>query len=755
MRALAATLAASLAFALACGPATTREGETTPTLPGDDPVARGGKGKPEKPKPAEKPAAADPWAGKKDLIQPPAAAPAAELALPQVERYVLPNGLVVLLVPSHDLPVVSLHLAVRAGASQETREKRGLADFVAAMLTKGTKKRSVDQLSATIDQVGGALGAGADFEATHVSCQVTAKNLATCLDLLPEVVISPSFDAKQVDEVRKQLEAAVKQRRTDPEALGEEHFENFLWGDDHVRGWPVTIETVDEIQQKDLVDWQAAYFKPNNAVLAIAGDFDPARLKPQLAAAFGGWKKGEVPEAKKFPEPKLDGVRVRLVDKPDQPQAHVIVGELGVAHGDGDWLATALMNYTLGGAGYSSRLAVALRARGIAASDARSQFDRYLSRGVFMAHAVTRSKGAVGLIKAIIAELGKMRDAGPTASELASAKGAVAGGYALGMESSQDVATAVLSAELHGLGLDYVRKLPVLASSVTLEAARAAAKAHLDPDNLVIVVVGPADEIAPLLDKAGLSYEKVSWLQPVSKHDRDRKAAAENGPPDPKKAAEGQKLLDQAVTARGGEKKLGAIKTLVQKGKLVISAPNGQTVGGDYARWFQAPNRWRTDMTVSGKGTITFVVDGATAWVRFNGQIQDIPAEALETLESVTYADPDVILLHAEEKGAIVVKDEPQKIDGKSYDAIRVRSPDGKHEAAMLLDPKTHLPYGVCFLVETETLCEEYGDYRAVGGLQVPYSIKSVSLILQGLPYEVKMDSVEINGKVPDDTFKK
>ncbi len=752
-RALASVLA--LALAASCGPSKLGDGETTPTLPGSDPVGTA-RPAPVKPNPSKSKAEPDPWAGKKDLIQPPAARPAGKVALPPIERFELANGLKVIVVVNHQLPVVSFHLAVNAGQQEEPHDKRGLADFAAAMLTKGTKTRNADQIAQTIDQIGGALAAGVDFEATHVSCDSMVKDAATCLELLPDIVTNPTFSEKEMDEIRKQITSAVKQRRDDPASLAEDHFDNLLWGDDHVRGWPVTLDSVSSIGRQDLIDWHGARFKPSNSVLVIAGDIDAKEARGQVQKAFGNWKKGAAPEAKKFAEPQLKGKKVRLVDKPDQTQALIRVGHLGVAHGEPDYLATVLMNYTLGGGQLDSRLMKAVHVGG-RTYQASSQFERQRARGVFQAQTVVRSDDTAAALTQLLGEMARMQKDGPTDAELAAAKANLGGNYPLGFESSSAIATAVLAAELHGLGEDYVRDFPVRVAAVPIADVRAAARKHLDAENVVVVIVGKADEIAPQLKKAGIAFEQLDWLAPVSRRDRDAAIAARNAPPDPKKAAEGKKLIDAAIAARGGEKKLTGLKELSASGKIMIRGQGGKSMDGEFARMFKAgataaETQQRTDITLPGRGTVKLVVSAKSAWVEFQGKVQDIPQDSLAAINVLLFVDPERVLLHALDKTFVVQAQGKQNVEGIDYDAVLVRSADAAYEVTLLLDIKTHLVYRVLYSVQGETLFDEYGDYKPVNGVQVAHKVKTVNLLLQ-VPVEIQYDKVQVNAGLPSGAF--
>jgi zinc protease len=746
-----------LLLVAACGPSSMKGGEVAPTLPGDDPV-KAGQAAPVKKAGQKGKVEPDPWAGKKDLIQAPPAKPAGKVALPAVERFELANGLKVLVVPNHKLPVVSFRLAVLAGQEEEPHDKRGLADFVAAMLTKGTKSKNAEQLAQTIDQVGGAVQAGVDLEATHLSCDVMVKDAATCLTILPDLVTNATFPAQEMDEIRKQIVGAVKQRRDDPGALAEDHFDNLLWGDDHVRGWPVTLETIAAIGRQDLVDWHTSRFKPGNAILVVAGDIDAKDARAQLQKAFAGWKKAAAPEPKKFPEPKLEARRVRLVDKPDLPQALIRVGSLGISHADPDYLATMLANYTLGGGQASSRLMKNLHGAGGKVYQGSSQFERLRQRGSFQAQTVVALDDAVSGLNQLIGEIVKMAKDGPSEAELSEAKANLSGNYALGFESVSATAAAIMAAELHGLGESFVREFPARLAAVPLADVRAAAKKHLDAGKLVVVMVGKAAEIAPQLKKAGIAFEQVDALAPVSKRDREAAVAARNAPPDPKKAAEGKKLIDQAIAARGGEKKLTGLKELRASGKLTIHGQGGKSIDGEVVRYLKSAAgtgvQQRSDITLPGKGTIKLVVSPNAAWVEFQNKVQDVPKDSLAAINLLLFVDPERVLLHGLDKSFLVQAEGKQKVDNTDYDGVRVRSPDGAYEVLLLLDVKTHLVYRVVYSVEGNLIFDEYADYKPVNGVQIAHKVKTVNLLLQA-PVDIEYQKIEVNAGLPAGTFDK
>jgi predicted Zn-dependent peptidase len=691
----------------------------------------------------------DPWAGRTDLIaSPPAAAPA-PIVLPAATRFTLPNGLKVIVVPIHDLPVVSLRLIVGAGAIDEPRDKRGLAGFVAAMLNKGAGKRNAVQIAEQVAAVGGVLDVTSDLENTYLSCQALAKDAATCVDLVGDVVVAPTFPAAEFGPVADNVAASVRYVHDNPPALAAAHAENTYFGEDHPRGWPVTEETIKAIARKDVLAWHKARFVPANAELAIAGDVDPAAVRAAIAKAFGRWAGAKPPARKPFADPTHKGITVRIVDRPDATQSHIMILGDGVAHKDADFIPAILVNDALGGPGLSSRLNRTLRTDGGLTYGANSSFESWKARGLLQVAMATRNLETGAALKAILEGMKKLREEGPTAEELAQAKSRIAGHYPMTFQSVTDLATAFLVADAHELGEEWVRSFPVAVGAVTMEQARAAAKAHIDPENAVVIVVGKGDDIAPQVTQLGLTAERVGWLDPVSKRDRDRikKVAL-----DPQKTAEGKKLLDAALAAKGGAARLRGLKDMVAVGTVRMTV-NKQVADGKWRRVFIPPTRMRVDFELPG-GSVTLVSTEKGAWQRINKQVQDLDRALADQAQAQIWREVDTILLRHLEPGTIVQSAGKVSVPGetKAFDAVVIRRADGTNETRILLDPETRLIFALLYAVGGTPALERYSDYRDVSGLQIPFrqQASGANQIL-----DVIIADVKVNGGVPADMFVK
>jgi zinc protease len=748
----ASLIAILLGLASACGStrgATDISG-VVPTLPGegsanttdpDDPVRA--------PKPAEARPEPDPWAGRTDLLTPPAPQPPRPVTLPPIERFTLPNGLPVIVIAKRDVPVVDVQLMVRAGVTDVAPDKMGVAQFVSAMLPKGTRTRDARTIAQTIDTVGGALTVNPSFEATLLSCQALAQHQSTCLTLIADIVSQPTFPQDEMDRVRRELQASVRQRFDDAGGLASAHFQNLLWGDEHVRGRPMSLRTLEAIERKDLVDWHRAWFVPQNATLVLAGDVDARALRLKLGQAFRTWPRAlKTPQHRAYPEPKLEASRIRLVDKPGQTQTHIRIGHLGITHRDPDFFDTVVVNDVLGG-GFASRLMRVVRVEQGKSYGASSQFDRHRTRGSFVVSTFTRNPEAIATAELVLRELARLKQSGPTEPEVAAAITHLAGQYAINFQSAADIAGAILAAELHGFGADYVRNYPMSLAGVNAPSATKAAAAHLQPETVAMVLVGDAKALEPQLQRRGWTYEKVGALDPIAAVER---APARAEPASPEVAAAGKALLDKALAAKGGATKLRAIRTMEIKAKGTIRS-NGQEIQAGLTRRYLAPDKLRLDLDLripGGSAQVTTVLNGKKAWSKQPNGVVELPPEGIVELEKQVWRDQEFVLLRGLDAGTRVEAPGRQARDGVNYDVLRLTRADGL-AVDLFLDPATSLVRIISYEEAPGVItAERLDDYKTVDGVQVAHRRQTKNAEAD---LDVRIDTVTINGTITGDVF--
>ena len=733
----------------ACGPKPAPP--PIPMLPGD------GDAHVVKPPPVKPPAPADPWTGRGDLIVPPAPPPAAAIELPKIEEFKLSNGLAVYAVKLDHLPVVAMQLAVRAGRMHEPRSRLGVSELTADMLVKGTTRHDAAALSKTIDFVGGTIAADSTFEATLVSCSVLARNASTCFELVPEMITQPAFPDTELARTREALVASTRHRLDDAAALASAHAQNLLWGQDHVRGWINSEASVAAIKRDDIVAWHRAWFVPGNAMLIVTGDIDPKKLKGDLERTFGPWRPGPVPPTPTYQEPGLSGSRIRLVDKPGQSQVQIRIAQFGIKHDDARFFDTLVWNYVLGSGASGSRLMKALHGEGGIAYAAASSFDRNLDRGSFVASTVTRSRDAVPMTKRMLAEIAQMAKAGPTKEEVSAAITSIVGGYGLRLQSAADVGAALVGAELHGYGREYLTNFPLAVGRVGVGDAKAAAAQILDPKAYVVVLVGDAKDLEPQLKKEGWRYEKVAYTDPITVPIREPE-----GPVDPKAATVARKVIDDALAAKGGKARLANLKAfkLTATGTTTIQGQSGPV---EISRVLVLPDQMRIDATIKpprtpGEIVISVGMSGQTAWQRGpdpkgNGYVvADITGGDLAAAAFERWREPELILLKAADPAARVAPGPDETIDGKAYAVVRLRAPFGDLDVSLYIDKKTKLVGRMSYTDGGNVENDDFADYRDVGGLKIAYK-RTTTSVERSTALEVK--TVEIDPKVDPSIFAK
>ncbi|MFH0903077.1 MAG: insulinase family protein, partial [Pseudomonadota bacterium] len=699
----------------------------------------------------------DPWAGRSDLIEQPAPIEATETKLPPLVRFTLENGLRVLVIENHDLPLVNVHLEIEAGELDEPREKRSIASYAAAMLTMGTRSRSADEIATAMDTIGGSLGADANWETTRVFCKSLSKDQNTCIDLLADVVSRPSFPEEKLGEVKGQLLASLRQTVDDAASLVGEHFENLLWGEDHVRGWPVTTETIQAVSREDLVSWHAEKYHPASALLVIAGDVSPKRLEQRLASVFSVWKRtpaqAAAPSARKeYAEPRLSGLRVRLVDKPGQNQAQIAVGHLGIRAVDKDYLATRLVNHVLGGGSFASRLMSAIRIKSGNTYAISSTFQRSRARGSFRVRTFTRNAEVATTLRLILEQIAKMHDEGPTAEEISDSKSYVAGSQMLTVQSLATVTGMLASAERYGLGDSFVREFATRVAKIPLEEVRTASRQRLDPANVCVAIVADAGEVAPLLRAAGVPFEQVGYLEPISVRDRQaQQRQRESAAADSKLSEEGRRALDAALEAKGGAERLRALRDLTTKGKVVVGA-GSRSIEGNLTRYLASGNRLRVDFELP-PGSLTVVVSPEAVWQSAAGRIVDVPEPVASEERNRLWHDHDLVLLRHLDPGTVVQANGRQVVGGKEYDAVVLAQEGGRGRTRALFDPATHLLFRLEYEDGAGELSyEEYLDYRAVDGIMFPF-VQHVSQ--KGQLVKILVTEMAVDRGVPAELFAK
>jgi len=411
------------------------------------------------------------------------------------KRSVLGNGLVLLTSEQRTLPIVSIQLLIDAGARHESAEYAGLAQLTSKLLTDGTAKRNALQISETLDFVGASLDTGCGDDLATISMTILKKDLSVGLQLLGEILTSASFPLTEIDRQKQAIVASIRAKEEDPGTVASEAFAAALLpGSAYGRAVEGTEASVKRLDRKRVQEFFQRYYRPNRTIISVVGDVSEQEIGTALNQVFKNWSKGET-----IPPPVSpvinDSPRTLRVNK-DLTQANIILGQSGVRRGDPDYYAIQVMNYILGGGGFSSRAMDSIRnERGLAYS-VYSYFAAEKSYGTFQFVMQTKSESSAEAISLARAEIQRIRDEPVSEAELNDAKDYLIGSFPLRFDTNGKVAGFLGQVEFYELGLDYADHYGDFIRKVTRADVQRVARQHLHPENLITVIVGNQQNIS-------------------------------------------------------------------------------------------------------------------------------------------------------------------------------------------------------------------------------------------------------------------
>lgn len=686
------------------------------------------------------------------------------IQLPPIKTITIENGLKVIVIEQPTLPIIQFSLRVRVGAIHEPTDRTGLATFTASMLRQGTTTRTADEISEAIDFVGGSLGASADVERTDVTARVLKKDLQVGLDLLADVVQNPSFPEKEMGIIRNQLIADVRSTQDDPESLAAAHLDFALFGTIHPLGRAMSEQSLNAITRDDLVTFHGMYYRPNNSVLAVAGDVKADEIIQLVKKAFGNWQRADIPPAP-LPEPvKLQGYKVRFVHKPGQTQTHIEIGHFGLAVTDPDYIPTILANYVLGGGVFSSRLLQIIRSKAGKTYSIFSYFPSYSFPGYFRISTFTRNEQAFETLQLIVDEFKKFKEGGITQEELQAAQDNIAGSYILRLETLSGLATTVLNNDFYGFGMDRSRNWRKLIRSVTLEQANQAIKDRFDPENLAIVLLSDIKTLEGRTELIpGISLESVNvvdWLEPVTARAKPyaeflAALSAPKGPTELVWAAQitpdAKALLERAFAAQGGFEKLAQLRDTYVKAQGSFFR-EGREFKVDIEVWIKLPNKLRQTIKFTG-GQNTIIYNGTQGWVQVGAQVRDLPAQSLTEISESIEFDSLLFLWNIARAGYTFEIVGTAQVDGQETQILRMTNSRGK-SADFYFDLKRFVPLKIVTqTAEGKSKEQLLSDYRQVEGFWVPFALKTLED--KELTDSFEVVEFTVNTGVGDEQFEK
>jgi zinc protease len=306
------------------------------------------------------------------------------------EETTLSNGLPLLMMKDESLPYFSVVLMIKSGSASDPSGQKGVSRMVAKMLERGTSKRSAEEIAESFDQIGASFGTSVDNDFTTLSASGLSFHREQILENFAEVVTQPAFSMNEIRKMKSLTVAKLQQAVDEPSSFISLAFSDYLYGD-HPYGSPTTgsMNDIKKMKKRHIISHYLSHYRPNNAHLAVVGNFDPAVVKKSLDLKFKGWDKREVPEINVPAFPEVKGLSIRLIDKGDLKQSQIRFGGVGISRKHPDFLKLRVANTILGGA-FKSRLVDKIRAEKGLTYSIYSQFDARKQKGPFLVSTFTR-----------------------------------------------------------------------------------------------------------------------------------------------------------------------------------------------------------------------------------------------------------------------------------------------------------------------------------------------------------------------------
>jgi len=414
-------------------------------------------------------------------------------AMPPVQRMVLPNHLVLLVCEEHSLPFVTFQLLIDSGSSQDPSGQEGLANLTARGLLLGTLNRSANTINEEVDFMGASLNASVGKDVATLSLRILKKDLDKGFDLFMEALRRPAFPE---EEIRREIEktlAAIQSREDEPGEVAQREFQKSLFLKSPY-GHPIegTKESVPRLRREAVLQFYQAYYHPNNCILAVVGDITVEEIKEKIIPHLIQWPMAKIPKlpftgayAKERKTIKIDrGIT----------QANIVLGHAGISRDNPDFYPFTVMNYILGGGGFTSRLVEEIRIKRGLAYSVTSYFDAGKYPGSFQIVLQTKNSSARQAISIALQQMERIRKESVSEKELEGAKKYLVGSFPMRLDTQGKLASFMTSVEYHGLGFDYASRYPSLIQSVTKGDVLRVAQKYLFPEKSIVAVVGNLKE---------------------------------------------------------------------------------------------------------------------------------------------------------------------------------------------------------------------------------------------------------------------
>jgi zinc protease len=415
------------------------------------------------------------------------------IALKGARKVTLDNGLTLLLLENHRLPIVVARAYVRGVRLHERPDQAGITSLVGRMLDEGTDKHTGPQIAEMIENVGGILS----LSSSGGSVEVLTPDRSLGLGLLFECLSRAKFPEKDFAREKQRQLSQIQDMEQRPDSKASMVFDELVYGK-HPFGRPSIgrTKTVAALTPADCAAFYHQVFVPNNTIVAIVGDFKSDEVVAEVKRFTADWKKAEVPAAAVPPVEKPQTFTQRILTMPGAVQLHFYMGHPGIRRDNPDYYKLLVMDYVLGtGPGFTDRLSARIRDREGLAYTVNANISSSASEepGVFTCYVGTDPKNFARVKAIFLEELSRIRSEPPKPVEVEDAKKYLLGSLPFQFTTNNRIAGELIFVERFHLGFDYFSKYRQAIAAVTPADVQAVAQKYLDPQRMILVAAGPVD----------------------------------------------------------------------------------------------------------------------------------------------------------------------------------------------------------------------------------------------------------------------
>ncbi|HEY2844258.1 MAG TPA: pitrilysin family protein [Bryobacteraceae bacterium] len=666
--------------------------------------------------------------------------PLPQVKIPEPAEFTLANGMRVLLLEDHELPLIRGLALIHSGNVFDPSDKRGLSQVMSDVLRSGgTKSKTGDQIDEELEDIAGSVEAGMDETSASMTFSGLKETSDQVLAVFKDVLTSPEFRQDKLDLTLTQYRTAIARRNDDAGDIPGRELARVLYGPETPYGWQPEYADLARIHREDLIAFYQRFYFPKNITLAIYGDFATADMRAKLEKLFADWK------VEQPPAPPLPAVTAKpapgiyFAPKDDVTQTFFSIGHLGGTLRDPDYAALEVATNILG-EGFSSRLISQIRTKlGYAYSIGATWAADYDHAGMFRIGGSTKSMTTVETVQAIRQELDKLRTTEVSEKELDDAKQAVLNSFVFFFDSPAKTLNRVMRYEFFGYPKDFLFQYQKAISAVTRAEVLRVVKEHIHPEELSIVMVGNPKEFGMPLTTLG----KVTDLDLTIPEPPQERAKADAG-----SLARGRQLLARAQQAMGGADKLATVKDATHTLEMQLEpAAGGFKV--KQVSMYLAPGQLRQEQELPF-GKITAYSDGKTGWLATPQGVQAMPAEVLKQAQGEIFREPAALLLSD--------RDASRTVNAVGDNTVEIATAGGL-SVRIEFDPASGLPARELYIepganggpAETTDI---FSDWREVAGIKMPFKtiqqengVKMLEITVSEYKFNSGLNAAELSRK--------